>query len=197
MAERKGEVSRKTNETSVSVSVHIDGTGTGKISTGVGFFDHMLDQLCRHSLIDMDIDVTGDLHIDDHHTVEDTGIALGQALKQALGDKTGIRRYGSCHLAMDDAQVRCALDLSARPFLICNLGFRSGKIGSFDTDLVQEFFQALATHGGITLHVDRLHGHNAHHVAEAAFKSVARALHEAVEPDPRRSDAIPSTKGAL
>ncbi|GAD54075.1 imidazoleglycerol-phosphate dehydratase HisB [Limimaricola cinnabarinus] len=194
---RTAKITRTTAETSIEVEIDLDGTGAYDNQTGIGFFDHMLDQLSRHALIDMRVRAKGDLHIDDHHTVEDTGIALGQALKQALGDKTGIRRYGSCHLAMDDAQVRCALDLSARPFLICNLGFRSGKIGSFDTDLVQEFFQALATHGGITLHVDCLHGHNAHHVAEAAFKSVARALREAVEPDPRRSDAIPSTKGAL
>lgn len=194
---RTAKITRATAETSIEVEVDLDGTGAYDNKTGVGFFDHMLDQLSRHALIDMKVRAEGDLHIDDHHTVEDTGIALGQALKQALGDKTGIRRYGSCHLAMDDAQVRCALDLSARPFLICNLDFRASKIGSFDTELVQEFFQALATHGGITLHIDRLHGHNAHHVAEAAFKAVARALREAVEPDPRRSDAIPSTKGAL
>ncbi|WP_370160812.1 imidazoleglycerol-phosphate dehydratase HisB [Limimaricola soesokkakensis] len=194
---RTAKITRATAETSIEVEIDLDGTGAYDNKTGVGFFDHMLDQLSRHALIDMKVRAEGDLHIDDHHTVEDTGIALGQALKQALGDKTGIRRYGSCHLAMDDAQVRCALDLSARPFLICNLDFRASKIGSFDTELVQEFFQALATHGGITLHIDRLHGHNAHHVAEAAFKAVARALREAVEPDPRRSDAIPSTKGAL
>ncbi|MGR3594735.1 MAG: imidazoleglycerol-phosphate dehydratase HisB [Limimaricola soesokkakensis] len=194
---RTAKITRATAETSIEVEIDLDGTGAYDNKTGVGFFDHMLDQLSRHALIDMKVRAEGDLHIDDHHTVEDTGIALGQALKQALGDKTGIRRYGSCHLAMDDAQVRCALDLSARPFLICNLDFRASKIGSFDTELVQEFFQALATHGGITLHIDRIHGHNAHHVAEAAFKAVARALREAVEPDPRRSDAIPSTKGAL
>ncbi|WP_334060667.1 imidazoleglycerol-phosphate dehydratase HisB [Limimaricola cinnabarinus] len=194
---RTAKITRTTAETAIEVEIDLDGTGAYDNQTGVGFFDHMLDQLSRHALIDMTVRAKGDLHVDDHHTVEDTGIALGQALKQALGDKTGIRRYGSCHLAMDDAQVRCALDLSARPFLICNLDFRSAKIGSFDTDLVQEFFQALATHGGITLHIDRLHGHNAHHVAEAAFKAVARALREAVEPDPRRADAIPSTKGAL
>ncbi|EYD70995.1 imidazoleglycerol-phosphate dehydratase HisB [Limimaricola hongkongensis] len=194
---RTAKITRSTAETSIEVEIDLDGTGVYDNKTGVGFFDHMLDQLSRHALIDMRIRAEGDLHIDDHHTVEDTGIALGQALKQALGDKTGIRRYGSCHLAMDDAQVRCALDLSARPFLICNLDFRAAKIGSFDTELVQEFFQALATHGGITLHIDRLHGHNTHHVAEAAFKAVARALREAVEPDPRRADAIPSTKGAL
>ncbi|MEY8837887.1 imidazoleglycerol-phosphate dehydratase, partial [Cribrihabitans sp. XS_ASV171] len=139
----------------------------------------------------------GDLHIDDHHTVEDTGIALGQALAQALGDKRGIRRYGECHLPMDDAQVRCALDLSGRPFLVWNLPLPTQKIGTFDTELVREFFQALATHGGITLHVDLLHGLNSHHIAEAAFKAVARALRMAVETDPRKNDAIPSTKGAL
>ncbi|SDE44358.1 imidazoleglycerol-phosphate dehydratase HisB [Limimaricola pyoseonensis] len=194
---RTAKISRKTAETDIEVEIDLDGTGSYDNKTGVGFFDHMLDQLSRHALIDMKIRTEGDLHIDDHHTVEDTGIALGQALRQALGDKRGIRRYGECHLAMDDAQVRCALDLSGRPFLICNLDFRAPKIGSFDTELVQEFFQALATHGGITLHVDRIHGHNAHHVAEAAFKAVARALRHAVEPDPRRSDAIPSTKGAL
>ncbi|WP_341212128.1 imidazoleglycerol-phosphate dehydratase HisB [uncultured Limimaricola sp.] len=194
---RTAKITRTTAETSIEVEIDLDGTGAYDNQTGVGFFDHMLDQLSRHALIDMTVRAKGDLHIDDHHTVEDTGIALGQALAKALGDKRGIRRYGACLLAMDDAQVRCALDLSARPFLICNLDFRASKIGSFDTELVQEFFQALSTHGGITLHIDRIHGHNAHHVAEAAFKAVARALREAVEPDPRRSDAIPSTKGAL
>ena len=157
----------------------------------------MLDQLARHSLIDMTIRVNGDLHIDDHHTVEDTGIALGQALTQALGDKRGILRYGSCLLPMDDAQVRCALDLSARPYLIWNVDLPTQKIGNFDTELVREFFTAFATHGGITLHVDKLHGFNSHHIAEAAFKSVARALRDAVEVDPRKSGDIPSTKGAL
>jgi imidazoleglycerol-phosphate dehydratase len=157
----------------------------------------MLDQLSRHSLIDMTIRAEGDLHIDDHHTVEDTGIAIGQALVAALGDKKGIRRYGECHLPMDDAQVRAALDLSARPYLIWNVDFAAPKIGNFDTELVREFFQALATHGGITLHIDQIHGFNAHHVAEAAFKAVARALRIAVETDPRKADAIPSTKGAL
>ncbi|WP_377512885.1 imidazoleglycerol-phosphate dehydratase HisB [Octadecabacter sp. R77987] len=194
---RTAKISRKTAETNISVEVNLDGTGTYDCQTGVGFFDHMLDQLSRHSLIDITARAQGDLHIDDHHTVEDVGIALGQALAQALGDKKGIRRYGECHLAMDDAQVRCALDLSARPFLICNLDLPTAKIGSFDTELVQEFFQALATHGGITLHIDRLHGFNSHHIAEAAFKAVARALRVAVEVDPRKADAIPSTKGAL
>ncbi|MBN9678102.1 imidazoleglycerol-phosphate dehydratase HisB [Salipiger bermudensis] len=194
---RKASISRKTAETAIEVSVDLDGSGTYDNQTGVGFFDHMLDQLSRHSLIDMTIRAEGDYHIDDHHTVEDTGIAIGQALVEALGDKRGIRRYGSCHLPMDDAQVRAALDLSARPFLVWNVDFPSQKIGTFDCELVREFFQALATHGGITLHVDQLHGFNSHHIAEAAFKAVARALREAVEPDPRKGDAIPSTKGAL
>jgi imidazoleglycerol-phosphate dehydratase len=157
----------------------------------------MLDQLSRHSLIDMTIRAAGDYHIDDHHTVEDTGIAIGQAIAKALGDKKGINRYGSCLLAMDDAQIRCALDLSARPFLIFNVDFPTQKIGTFDTELVREFFQALSTHGGITLHIDKLHGFNSHHIAEAAFKSVARALRQAVETDPRMAGSLPSTKGAL
>ena len=194
---RKASISRKTAETEIEVEIDLDGTGRYDNQTGIGFFDHMLDQLSRHSLIDMKVRTKGDLHIDDHHSVEDTGIALGQALVQALGDKTGINRYGECHLAMDDAQVRCALDLSGRPYLICNLDLPTPKIGSFDTELVREFFQALATHGGITLHIDRLHGFNSHHIAEAAFKAVARALRMAVETDPRKADAIPSTKGAL
>ena len=194
---RKASIARKTAETEIEVSIDLDGTGSYDNQTGVGFFDHMLDQLSRHSLIDMTIRAKGDYHIDDHHTVEDTGIALGQALVQALGDKLGIRRYGACLLPMDDSLVRAALDLSARPFLIWNVDLPTEKIGSFDTELVREFFQALSTHGGITLHVDQLHGVNSHHIAEAAFKAVARALREAVEPDPRKGDAIPSTKGAL
>ena len=194
---RQAEITRKTAETQIEVRVNLDGTGVYDNQTGVGFFDHMLDQLSRHSLIDMTIRAKGDLHIDDHHTVEDTGIAIGQALTKALGDKRGIRRYGSFLLAMDDALVRTALDLSARPFLIWNVDFPTQKIGTFDTELVREFFQALSTHGGITLHVDALHGINSHHIAEAAFKSVARALREAVEPDPRMAGVLPSTKGAL
>ena len=194
---RQAEITRKTAETQIEVRVNLDGTGVYDNQTGVGFFDHMLDQLSRHSLIDMTIRAKGDLHIDDHHTVEDTGIAIGQALTQALGDKRGIRRYGSFLLAMDDAQVRTALDLSARPFLIWNVDFPTQKIGTFDTELVREFFQALSTHGGITLHVDALHGIKSHHIAEAAFTSVARALREAVEPDPRMAGVLPSTKGAL
>lgn len=190
-------LTRATAETEINVTLNLDGTGMYDNQTGVGFFDHMLDQLARHSLIDLKVRATGDLHIDDHHTVEDTGIAIGQALAAALGDKRGIRRYGACLLPMDDALVRCALDLSARPFLIWNVALPTPKIGAFDTELVREFFQALSTHGGITLHVDMLHGINSHHIAEAAFKAVARALRDAVEVDPRKADAIPSTKGAL
>ncbi|MDE1132555.1 MAG: imidazoleglycerol-phosphate dehydratase HisB [Ascidiaceihabitans sp.] len=194
---RTATITRSTAETEITVIINLDGTGIYDNQTGVGFFDHMLDQLARHSLIDMTVRAKGDLHIDDHHTVEDTGIALGQALTQALGDKRGILRYGSCLLPMDDAQVRCALDLSARPYLIWNVDLPTQKIGNFDTELVREFFTAFATHGGITLHVDKLHGFNSHHIAEAAFKSVARALRDAVEVDPRKSGDIPSTKGAL
>jgi imidazoleglycerol-phosphate dehydratase len=194
---RQSTITRSTAETDITVEINLDGTGTYDNQTGVGFFDHMLDQLARHSLIDMTIRAKGDLHIDDHHTVEDVGITLGQALTQALGDKRGIRRYGACILPMDDAQVRTALDLSARPFLIWNVDIPTAKIGTFDTELVREFFQALSTHGGITLHIDMLHGFNSHHIAEATFKSVARALREAVEVDPRKSGDIPSTKGAL
>ncbi len=194
---RIASVTRKTAETTITARVNLDGTGAYKNATGVGFFDHMLDQLARHSLIDIEISATGDLHIDDHHTVEDTGITLGQALTEALGDKRGIRRYGHFSLAMDDAQVSAALDLSARPYLVWNVAFQTPKIGSFDTELVREFFQAFSTHGGITLHVDRIHGFNSHHIAEATFKAVARALRAAVEPDPRMAGILPSTKGAL
>tara|TARA_R110002073_G_scaffold21523_1_gene75769 strand:+ start:576 stop:1163 length:588 start_codon:yes stop_codon:yes gene_type:complete len=194
---RQTTLTRTTAETDVTVEINLDGTGVYDNQTGVGFFDHMLDQLARHSLIDMTIRAKGDLQVDDHHTVEDVGITLGQALSTALGDKRGIRRYGSCLLPMDDAQVRTALDLSARPYLIWNVDLPTAKIGTFDTELVREFFQAFSTHGGITLHVDMLHGLNSHHIVEAAFKSVARALRDAVEVDPRKSGDIPSTKGAL
>jgi len=194
---RNATITRKTAETDISIALTLDGTGAYDNRTGVGFFDHMLDQLARHALFDLTIKATGDLHIDDHHTVEDVGIALGQALAQALGDKRGIRRYGECHLPMDDAQLRAALDLSGRPYLVWNVAFPTAQIGTFDTELVREFFQAFSTHGGITLHVDRLHGINSHHIAEAAFKAVARALRDAVEIDPRRDDAVPSTKGTL
>ncbi len=193
---RKAEIRRETNETKIAVRVALDGTGARAIDTGVGFFDHMLDQLSRHSLIDMEITAEGDRHIDDHHTVEDVGIALGQALKAALGDKAGIRRYGACLLPMDEALTRAALDLSGRPFLVWSLPFPTEKIGAFDAELVREFFTALAMNGGITLHVEGLAGANSHHIAESAFKAVARALREAVEPDPR-GPGVPSTKGTL
>ena len=194
---RTAKITRKTNETDISVEIDLDGSGRYDNATGVGFFDHMLDQLARHSLIDMTIRCDGDLHIDDHHTVEDVGIALGQALREAVGDKRGIRRYGACLLPMDDALVRAALDISGRPYLVWTLDLPTQKIGTFDCELVREFFQAFSTHAGLTLHVDQLAGINSHHIAEAAFKSVARALREAVETDPRKADAIPSTKGSL
>jgi imidazoleglycerol-phosphate dehydratase len=194
---RTARITRTTSETDVSVEIGVDGTGRAEIATGVGFFDHMLDQLARHALIDLSVRAEGDRHIDDHHTVEDTGIAIGMALAQALGDKRGICRYGACLLPMDDALVQAALDLSGRPYLCWDVTFSAGRIGGFDSELVREFFQALSVHGGVTLHVTRLAGINAHHVAEATFKAVARALREAVEVDPRRADAIPSTKGRL
>jgi len=194
---RKAEISRTTAETALSVKLDLDGVGARDIQTGVGFFDHMLDQLARHSLIDMEVRATGDLHIDGHHTVEDVGIALGRALAQALGEKRGIRRYGSCLLPMDETLVRAALDLSGRPFLVWKVEFPTAKIGTFDTELVREFFTAFAMNGGITLNVACLDGANSHHIAETCFKAVAQALRMAVEPDPRMAEAIPSTKGTL
>ena len=194
---RQASIDRRTAETHVSVTIDLDGSGACDAETGVGFFDHMLDQLARHALLDLRVRCEGDRHVDDHHSVEDTGIAIGQALAQALGDKRGIRRYGECRLPMDDALVRAALDLSGRPYLAWHVGMPAPKVGTFDTELVREFFQALATHGGITLHVDGLRGVNAHHVAEASFKAVARALRDALEPDPRRAGSVPSTKGVL
>ena len=194
---RSGKIKRKTAETEISVALKIDGTGKYKINTGVGFFDHMLEQLARHSLIDLEIKANGDNHIDDHHTVEDTGIALGQALTQAVGDKVGINRYGWCLLPMDDTLIRTALDLSSRPFLYFDIDLPTEKIGDFDTELVREFFQALSTHAGITLHMEKLHGYNSHHIAEAAFKSFSKSLRVAIEKDPRNLKALPSTKGAL
>jgi imidazoleglycerol-phosphate dehydratase len=194
---RTATVARKTTETDVTVELDLDGTGRHDCATGVGFLDHMLDQLARHGLIDLTVKAEGDRWIDDHHTAEDVGIALGKALDEALGDKRGIRRYGSCLLPMDEALVRAALDLSGRPFLTWKVDFAVERIGSFDVQLVREFFTALAMNARMTLHVERLDGENAHHVAEAAFKAVARALREAVEPDPRRAGEIPSTKGAL
>ncbi len=189
--------SRKTAETDITVEINLDGTGVYDNQTGIGFFDHMLDQLSRHALIDMKVRAIGDLHIDDHHTVEDVGIALGKALVQAVGDKRGINRYGECHLPMDDTLVRAALDLSGRPFLVWNVEMTAQKIGTFDTELVREFFTALAMNGGITLNVAKIDGINSHHIAEAAFKAVARALRVALDTDPRKADAIPSTKGTL
>ncbi len=194
---RKGAVARKTKETSIEVELELDGTGVSDISTGVGFFDHMLDQLARHSLIDMTVRAEGDRHIDDHHTVEDDGIALGQALAQALGDKQGLTRYADCLLAMDETLTRVALDVSGRPFLVFRTEFTTEKIGEFDTQLVREFFQAFAGNGGLTLHVETLYGMNSHHIAESCFKGVARALKTAVAVDPRQAGSVPSTKGAL
>ena len=194
---RSGKIERKTAETEISVSLKLDGTGKYKINTGVGFFDHMLEQLARHSSIDLEVEASGDTHIDDHHTVEDTGIAFGQALAQAIGDKLGINRYGWCLLPMDDTLIRTALDLSSRPFLYFDIDMPTDKIGSFDTELVREFFQAVSTHGGITLHMEKLHGYNSHHIAEAVFKSFAKSLRVAIERDARNLKALPSTKGAL
>ncbi|MCV3239215.1 imidazoleglycerol-phosphate dehydratase HisB [Mesorhizobium sp. ZC-5] len=194
---RAASVSRKTKETEISVSVDIDGSGSFDISTGVGFFDHMLEQLSRHSLIDITVKAKGDLHIDDHHTVEDTGIAIGQAISKALGDRRGIARYASLDLAMDETLTRAAIDVSGRPFLVWNVGFSAPKVGTFDTELVREFFQALAQNAGITLHVTNHYGANNHHIAETCFKAVARVLRAATEHDPRQAGVVPSTKGTL
>jgi imidazoleglycerol-phosphate dehydratase len=196
-AKRQATISRKTNETQVSVTVNIDGSGASTISTGIGFFDHMLDQLSRHSLIDMEIEAKGDLEVDDHHTVEDTGIAIGLAIAKALGDRRGITRYASLDLAMDETMTKAAIDVSGRPFLVWNVAFTSPKIGTFDTELVREFFQALAMNAGITLHIQNIYGANNHHIAETCFKAVARVLRTATEIDPRQAGRIPSTKGTL
>ena len=197
MSSRKASASRKTKETEISVSVDLDGSGKSTVSTGVGFFDHMLDQLSRHSLIDMDVEAKGDLHIDDHHTVEDTGIAIGRAIAEALGERRGIMRYASLDLAMDETLTRAAVDVSGRPFLVWDVAFSAPKIGTFDTELVREFFQALAQNAGITLHITNHYGANNHHIAETCFKAVARVLRAALERDPRQPDAVPSTKGSL
>ena len=197
MASRSAKVSRKTKETEISVSLDVDGAGKASMATGIGFFDHMLEQLSRHSLIDMTVKAKGDLHIDDHHTVEDTGIAIGQALSNALGERRGIIRYASIDLAMDETLTRAAIDVSGRPFLVWNVAFSSPKIGTFDTELVREFFQAFAMNAGMTLHVETLYGVNAHHIAESCFKGLARALRAAVAIDPEASGEIPSTKGSL
>lgn len=197
MTARQADIKRSTNETDISVSVDLDGMGRRDIDTGVGFFDHMLDQLARHSLIDMTIRAKGDTHIDDHHTVEDVGIALGQAINQALSDRRGVTRYASLDLAMDEALTRAAVDISGRPFLVWRVDFTAPKIGTFDTELVREFFQAFSQHAGITLHVENFYAANSHHIAETCFKAVARVLRTAVEIDARQADAIPSTKGSL
>jgi len=194
---RSATISRKTNETAIDVTINLDGTGTHSMATGIGFLDHMLDQLSRHSLIDMDVSCTGDLHIDFHHTAEDVGIALGQAIKEALGDKKGIRRYASADLPMDGTLTRAALDVSGRPFLVFRAEFSRDKVGEMDTELFREFFQAFAMNAGITLHIENFYTDNNHHLAESMFKAVARALREAVEIDPRSGDRVPSTKGTL
>ena len=194
---RRASVRRQTNETTVEVAVDLDGTGRGAIATGIGFFDHMLDQIARHALLDLDVRATGDLQVDMHHTVEDTGLGLGQAIRETLGDKRGITRYADVHLPMDETLTRVALDFSGRPFLVFRTAFSRPKIGEFDTELVREFFQALAVQAQMTLHVETLYGDNNHHVAESCFKGVARALRAAVAVDARQADRIPSTKGSL
>ena len=194
---RSAEVTRNTNETRISVKISLDGTGRYDVATGVGFFDHMLEQLARHSLIDITVQAHGDLHIDQHHTVEDVGIALGQAMTQALGDRKGISRYASIDLPMDETLTFAAVDVSGRPYMVWNVEFSRPKVGDFDTELVREFFQALAQNAGITLHVKNLYGDNNHHIAETCFKAVARVLRQALSIDPRTADDIPSTKGTL
>ena len=194
---RKASVDRKTTETDVTATVDLDGNGVFDISTGVGFLDHMLEQLSRHSLIDISLKARGDVHIDFHHTTEDSGIALGQAVARALGDRKGIRRYASLHLPMDEALTRAAIDVSGRPYLIWKVAFDRPKIGDFDTELVREWFQAFAMNAGVTLHVETLYGDNNHHIAESCFKALARCLREAIAIDPHQKDRIPSTKGSL
>jgi imidazoleglycerol-phosphate dehydratase len=194
---RKGAVARKTKETDVEVAINLDGTGASSIATGIGFLDHMLDLLARHSRIDVQVKAKGDLHIDHHHTTEDVGIALGQALKQALGDMKGISRYADVHVPMDEALTRVAIDISGRPFLVFKVDFGRAKVGPFDTELVEEWFRAFATNAGVTLHVATLYGGNDHHIAESCFKGLARALRAAVAVDPRAADEVPSTKGRL
>jgi imidazoleglycerol-phosphate dehydratase len=196
-ADRVAQVQRDTSETQIGVRVNLDGTGVAKLSTGIGFFDHMLDQIARHGLIDLDIQAKGDLHIDGHHTVEDVGITLGQAFAKAVGDKKGIRRYGHAYVPLDEALSRVVIDFSGRPGLHMRVPFKSGMVGEFDTQLAFEFFQGFVNHAGVTLHIDNLHGENAHHQAETVFKAFARALRMALERDPRMGDVIPSTKGSL
>jgi imidazoleglycerol-phosphate dehydratase len=194
---RQAAVTRNTAETQITARVDLDGTGRAKLATGIGFFDHMLDQIARHGLIDLEIDAKGDLHIDGHHTVEDVGITLGQAVYKAVGDKKGIRRYGHAYVPLDEALSRVVIDFSGRPGLIMNVPFKSGMIGGFDTQLAHEFFQGFANHAFVTLHIDNLRGENAHHQCETVFKAFARALRSALELDPRAAGTIPSTKGSL
>lgn len=194
---RQAAVTRNTAETQITARVHLDGTGQAKLATGIGFFDHMLDQIARHGLIDLEIQAKGDLHIDGHHTVEDVGITLGQAVYQAVGDKKGIRRYGHAYVPLDEALSRVVIDFSGRPGLIMNVPFKSGMIGGFDTQLTHEFFQGFVNHAFVTLHIDNLRGENAHHQCETVFKAFARALRAALELDPRAAGTIPSTKGSL
>ncbi|HUV32124.1 MAG TPA: imidazoleglycerol-phosphate dehydratase HisB [Devosiaceae bacterium] len=194
---RTADVKRATNETDIAATVNLDGTGKAEISTGIGFLDHMLELLARHALIDIALTAKGDLHIDMHHTAEDTGIVLGQAIGKALGDKRGIRRYASVDLPMDEALSRAAIDISGRPFLVWRVDFAHGKVGEMDTELFREWFQAFAMNAGVTLHVENFYGDNAHHVAESCFKALAQALRRAVEIDPRAADVVPSTKGTL
>jgi imidazoleglycerol-phosphate dehydratase len=194
---REGRVERKTSETEIAVRVNLDGTGEYKVDTGIGFLDHMLAQLARHGLLDLEVTAKGDLQIDAHHTTEDTGIAIGQALDRALGERKGVQRYGHAYLPMDEALSRVALDLSGRAFLVWRVDFKRDKVGDFDTELFREFFQALAGNARMTLHVETFYGENDHHVAESCFKALARALRAAVEIDPRKEDQVPSTKGAL
>ena len=196
-APRIAEVSRNTAETKIRVKVNLDGTGKANLHTGIGFFDHMLDQIARHGMIDLDIEADGDLHIDGHHTVEDVGITLGQAVAQAVGDKKGLRRYGHAYVPLDEALSRVVIDFSGRPGLEMNVPFKSGMIGAFDTQLTHEFFQGFVNHAFVTLHIDNLKGENAHHQAETVFKAFARALRAALERDPRAAGMIPSTKGSL
>lgn len=194
---RDARVERRTSETDIALTLALDGTGKATIATGVGFFDHMLDLLARHALFDLEVAAKGDTHIDDHHTVEDVGIALGQAFAKALGDKRGISRYATVHLPMDEALSRVSVDISGRAFLVFRVDFPTEKIGAFDTQLVREFFQAFASNAGITLHVETLYGDNSHHIAESCFKGLARALRAAAATDPREGDRVPSTKGSL
>ena len=194
---RTAEVERKTAETHIKVKVNLDGNGKSSLHTGIGFFDHMLDQIARHAMLDLDVRAVGDLHVDGHHTVEDVGIALGQAVHQAVGDKKGIRRYGHAYVPLDEALSRVVVDFSGRPGLVMNLPFKSGMIGTFDSQLTHEFFQGFVNHAFVTLHIDNLRGENAHHQAETVFKAFARALRSALEADPRNAGTVPSTKGTL